>query len=290
MSLLITDISGGVWHMTDADAQPARIPCPVQAPVAPCARGECMAVACALQRQCLCMRLRDHALISSMPAPPGVCDMCFSPCCRYLYQLSSEADCVHTRCVATGELLFAAPAGVFPRMMRLDAQGRTLLVAGGAVDEVYVLSAPMLHTEAVIHTRSACFAADRWRGGLVLVCASEGDDIHTEVYILGKGKVRPRRLIELPGQPGGLCVCPDGRCALISTCDGLMKMDLQSGRLLWNLTEWPLCMGICCRGAQALISDTLSAQVCLLCHHTPWVRRVVFVGTGTQACFAGHTA
>lgn len=136
---------------------------------------------------------------------------------------------------------FAAPVGVFPRAMCLDASGRLLLAAGGAVDEAYLLTAPELVRERTIHTQSPCFAAGFWRGGLLLVCAVEGEDIHTAVYTLAPGTPRPRKLIDLPGQPGGLCVCPDGVGALISTRDGLMKLDIPQGRLLWNLPDLALC-------------------------------------------------
>ena len=220
-----------------------------------------------------------------MPAAPGLAAMCLSPCGRYVYQLSSEADSIHTRLTATGELIFAAPVGVFPRAMCLDASGRLLLAAGGAVDEAYLLSAPELMRERTIHTQSPCFAAGFWRGGLLLVCAAEGEDIHTAVYTLAPGTPRPHKLIDLPGQPGGLCVCPDGVGALISTRDGLMKLDIPQGRLLWNLPDLALCAGLCCRGPMALASLTLGGQVRLLSHYKPWLSRTVFTGTDVHACF-----
>ena len=119
--------------------------------------------------------------------------------------------------------------GCFPRAMCLDASGRLLLAAGGAVDEAYLLTAPELVRERTIHTQSPCFAAGFWRGGLLLVCAVEGEDIHTAVYTLAPGTPRPRKLIDLPGQPGGLCVCPDGVGALISTRDGLIETGYSTG-------------------------------------------------------------
>ena len=220
-----------------------------------------------------------------MPAAPGLAALCLSPCGRYVYQLSSEADSVHTRLTATGDLIFAAPVGVFPRAMCLDASGRLLLAAGGAVDEAYLLTAPELVRERTIHTQSPCFAAGFWRGGLLLVCAVEGEDIHTAVYTLAPGTLRPRKLIDLPGQPGGLCVCPDGVGALISTRDGLMKLDIPQGRLLWNLPDLALCAGLCCRGPMALVSATLGGQVRLLSHYKPWLSKTVFTGTDVHACF-----
>ena len=163
--------------------------------------------------------------------------------------------------------------------------GRLLLAAGGAVDEAYLLTAPELVRERTIHTQSPCFAAGFWRGGLLLVCAVEGEDIHTAVYTLAPGTPRPRKLIDLPGQPGGLCVCPDGVGALISTRDGLMKLDIPQGRLLWNLPDLALCAGLCCRGPMALVSATLGGQVRLLSHYKPWLSKTVFTGTDVHACF-----
>ena len=139
--------------------------------------------------------------------------------------------------------------------------------------------------ERTIHTQSPCFAAGFWRGGLLLVCAAEGEDIHTAVYTLAPGTPRPHKLIDLPGQPGGLCVCPDGVGALISTRDGLMKLDIPQGRLLWNLPDLALCAGLCCRGPMALVSATLGGQVRLLSHYKPWLSKTVFTGTDVHACF-----
>lgn len=285
MNLLVTDPGIGVWEMPPNDAQPRKWPCAFPWPCMPCVCPGCAAVCCAQTRECLCLERRGQRIISAMPAAPGVSDMCLSPCGRYLYQLSGEADCIHLRSVATGELLYAAPAGVFPRMMRLDAAGKTLLYAGGAVNEACLLDASSLVCEKTITTKHACFGADFWRGGLVLVCAAEGDDIQTAVCTLSPHGVKPRTLTVLPGQPGALCVCPDGATALLSTRDGLMKLDLNSGELLWNQPEWALCMRLCCRGGWALVSAALDGRVCLINHHRPWERRVVFSGTEAQACF-----
>lgn len=285
MSILMTDSTFGVRQAPNAGAPLAPVPCPFEAPYMPCATREHLLFCCRRARDCLCLRRRDYAEVCRMPAMPALSSQCASPCGRYLYQLSSEADSVHTRHVATGELLFAAQTGVFPRMMRLHPSGRTLLVAGGAVNEAYLLRAPELTREHVVYTRGPCFLADFWQGGLLLVCAAEGEDIQTTVYTLSPRAVRPARLITLPGQPGGLCVCPDGLTALISTPDGLMKLDLASGKLLWNLPEWPLCMQLSCSGGMSLVSDTLTGQVCLLRHEQPWIRRVLCSGADAQSCF-----
>lgn len=283
MSLIIADARLGVWKATDEGGPLTGVDCALEGPRLTCAGSACECVGG--NRECLCLTCHGLREISRMPAAPGLAALCLSPCGRYVYQLSSEADSVHTRLTATGDLIFAAPVGVFPRAMCLDASGRLLLAAGGAVDEAYLLTAPELVRERTIHTQSPCFAAGFWRGGLLLVCAVEGEDIHTAVYTLAPGTPRPRKLIDLPGQPGGLCVCPDGVGALISTRDGLMKLDIPQGRLLWNLPDLALCAGLCCRGPMALVSATLGGQVRLLSHYKPWLSKTVFAGTDVHACF-----
>lgn len=283
MSLIIADARLGVWKATDEGGPLTGVDCALEGPRLTCAGSACVCVGG--NRECLCLTCHGLREISRMPAAPGLAALCLSPCGRYVYQLSSEADSVHTRLTATGDLIFAAPVGVFPRAMCLDASGRLLLAAGGAVDEAYLLTAPELVRERTIHTQSPCFAAGFWRGGLLLVCAVEGEDIHTAVYTLAPGTLRPRKLIDLPGQPGGLCVCPDGVGALISTRDGLMKLDIPQGRLLWNLPDLALCAGLCCRGPMALVSATLGGQVRLLSHYKPWLSKTVFTGTDVHACF-----
>ena len=276
---------GGVWMFSGADRQPAALPCPLECPCAPCAAQGISAFACSKSRETLCLETGSGREISRMPCVPGVCAMCFSPCGRYLYQLGSDADSVHTRSTATGELLYAAPAGVFPRSMKMAAGGGLLLCAGGAAPEALLMNTPDLTTSRRIAAKHPCFAADFWQDGLALVCAAEGHDIQTILYTLSHRGVRPRKLLELSGLPGALCTCPDGKSALLSTRDGLMKVDLSSGTIAWNCPEWALCMRIECRGEKALISDTLDGSVCLFNHHRPWARSVIAVGTETQACF-----
>lgn len=285
MRLLMCEPASGVWEMTDPENRAEQLPAALPWPCMPCACAGCVAVCCQQTRQCVCMDRHTHRLISRMPAPPGVSGMLFSPCGRWLYQLSSEADCIHTRLTATGELLFAAPCGVFPRCLKLDAAGKHLLAAGGAAAEARVLDAPALTAVQTVDTRHPCFAADFWQDGLVLVCAVEGEDIHTAVYTLDSGKAKPRKRLELPGMPGSVCVCPDRKHALLSTTDGLMKMNLADGRIVWNRTEWALCMRMQCKDGLILLSDTLSGCAALIDEQQPWRSRIILQGQHVQACF-----
>ena len=282
MSLIIADARLGVWKATDEGGPLTGVDCALEGPRLTCAGSACVCVGG--NRECLCLTCHGLREISRMPAAPGLAALCLSPCGRYVYpaQLRSRQRPYAPDGYRRSD--FAAPVGVFPRAMCLTRPGG-LLAAGGAVDEAYLLTAPELVRERTIHTQSPCFAAGFWRGGLLLVCAVEGEDIHTAVYTLAPGTPRPRKLIDLPGQPGGLCVCPDGVGALISTRDGLMKLDIPQGRLLWNLPDLALCAGLCCRGPMALVSATLGGQVRLLSHYKPWLSKTVFTGTDVHACF-----
>lgn len=284
MSLLITEPRVGIAVMRKNDLVAKMLQLQAEWPCMPCASRSLMAFCCAGSGECTLVERSTKEIVSRMPAVSGICAMCLSPCSRYVYQLSAEADCVHALS-SGGELLYAAPAGVFPRTMQMDERGETLLVSGGAVDEAYVFTLPDLHCRRVIHTRHPCFGAGFWKGGLVLVCAAEGNDIQTMIYTLSPRGVKPAKLMELPGQPGGMCVCPDRRHMLLSTPDGLMKIDLASGSLLWNRTEWPLCMKLCCYKKLALISDTLDGKAWLIDHEEPWNHRAIGMGFGAQACF-----
>ncbi len=281
MNLLVTDPTG-VWEVSPFGARP--IPCETVCPAHPCTAWGLIAIASEKNRECLCMT-RQGETVCRMPCAPGLSDMAFSPCGRYIYQLSGDADAIHTRLTATGELLFAAPAGVFPRTMAV--RGDSILVSGGAVNEAYVFSAPELECMRAIHLRHPCFAADEWRDGLVLVCAAEGEAIHTAVYTLKPRGVRPRLLLELPGLPGAMCICPDGLHMLLSTGDGLMKIHLPTGEVQWNRPEWALSMRLACCGERILVSDTMAGSVALLHTQRPWEKQALFQGSEAQACFWG---
>lgn len=286
MTILTTDARLGA-RLHHAQGAPVRaVPCPFEAPYMPCLSRDLLLFCCRASRDCLCLRRRDLSPVCRMPAMPALCALAVSRCQRYVYQLSAEADMVHTRHAGTGELLWAAKAGAFPRAMRQSPDGRALIVAGGAAGEAYLLRAPELTRERAIPTRGACVAAEMWKGGLALLCALEGEPIRTAVFTLPPRAVRPRLLVELDGQPGAMRVCPDGRMALVSTPDGLMKLDLETGRLLWNLPEWALCMRIEAQSGYALLSDALCGQCCLIRHERPWERRALPAGEDAQADMA----
>lgn len=284
MTILIADPTLGAFLLR-GEAPPVPLSAGAECPCMPAACPGRLILACEKTRSCFVLSRKTLREELRFPAPPGISALCASPCGRWLYILSHEADVVHALHLGTGELSFAAPAGVFPRSMTLNPSGSELLVACGAEAEARLFSLPGLLTKHIIHTRHPCFGAAYWKNGLVLVCAAEGTDIQTILYTLAPGKVRPRELLRLPGLPGAMQVCPDGLAALLSTPDGLMKIDLTTGRLLWNVPAGALCMGISVKNGRILVSDLPTGKVLLLPQDDPWPRRILWQGSAPQACF-----
>lgn len=242
MKILIADSGRGAFLWKNGEI--LRLDCPAECPYCPAADRERLFLCCRKNRDCCCLSRRTLQVEKIFPAPPALAAALPSPCGKFLYFLSTEADAVQTVSLEKGELRCAAPAGVFPRSMKLHSSGRLLLCAGGAVNEACLLNAPDLTVRHVFYPKSPCFGADFWREGVVLLCAVEGEELETAVCVARPGRPRAREIQRLPGQPGALCVCPDGVSALLSTPDGLMKLSLPEGKLEWNLLEWALCLSL----------------------------------------------
>ena len=114
MRMLVADACAGVFAVDYACRR--TVSCEAKWPAALCAGGRYAAVCCAASRECFLLHREKLTCVSNMPALPGVNAMQLSPCGRYLYQLSGEADCLHVRKTETGDLLYTAAAGVFPQL------------------------------------------------------------------------------------------------------------------------------------------------------------------------------
>lgn len=283
MAVMVCKPGNGVWIVQGEHSR--RIDRSFSWPCAPCSGPECAAFCCGESRECLCLQKSTWKPAGVMPCAPGICDMCFSPCGGYLYQLSGDADSLHARSTENGELLYAVPSGVFPRCLRQENGGRRLLCAGGALNRAFLFNAPELTINHEIQTAHPCFAADFWPGGLVLVCAGEGDDIRTIVFVLDDLSRKPGKILELPGMPCSMCVCGSEPCALVSTWNGLYKIQLITGSILWSRPEWALCFRMQCRGRYVLASDLPDGGVWLFCHDQPGLRTQLDSAPDSQACF-----
>ncbi len=283
MRVWLTDGDRGGFVLEGDTGRALPAECSAEYAYCPCATHELLLCACRAQRDVLCVSRRTLAQAARLPALPAMCAMCPSPCGRYLYQLSGEADALHTRSLQTGELRYGCRFGVFPRDLR--CRGRLLLASGGASGEAALFSAPELRLLARALLPGAVCAADFWRDGLVIVCAVEEGDIRTVVYTAASLAATPAELMRFDGPPGGLCVCPDGVTAIFGALDGACRLSLITGRALWNLPQYPLCGRVCCRGDAALLSDCVNGRVGLVPCDRPWAARTVYRGSDAQACF-----
>ncbi|MDD3410818.1 MAG: hypothetical protein PHY12_08400 [Eubacteriales bacterium] len=283
MSILVTDGERGLSLYDRAMGRSVRLDC--ECPCWPCAARGLLLCACQNCRDVVGFARGSLQKTLRCPGLPALCALRASPCGRYLYQMSSEADCVHTRLMATGDLQYGRKTGVFPRGMRLHSSGRWLIAAGGASGEAELLRAPSLRLEKRFAAPGAVCAADFWQDGLALLCAVENGDLQTQLLTVSSSSGQMEELLRLEGQPGDLCTCPDGVTAIFSTLGGVAKVALRTGRLLWNLPQHPLCGRIECLGEWALLSDGLSGGAALCPHNQPWLTRIADSSPGAQACF-----
>ena len=283
MSILITDPERPPVLLDPMTSASHPLGCSLPSPYLPCANSHLFLCACRRERNCSCICRQTYQELAIIPAMPALSAMCPSPCGRYLYQLSCEADSVHTRHLGTGELLYSTKAGVFPRDMKL--RGRHLLVAGGASGELFILSAPDLIPHAQLQAGGCCCSVDYWKGGLIFVSTFGDNDMYSVVFLLSPSQIRPTPLMRLEGQFGGMCVCSDGQSAILGALDGLMKICLLTGKILWNLPRLSLCSHITCRGNMALVSGDIGGHVELIPHEQPRLARTLYIGSDPDACF-----
>ena len=205
----------GRWRQVPAPPCPQRQVCAEKQVICACAGGE----------------VWDPLRQSQLCACPGVERMVLSPCGRYVYLLSGEADSVLCCRVRDGRLLYANRAGVWPQDLRLDKEGRHLVVAGGAAGEALVFTAPelrLLHRYAL--PGAACQALFKGRKLVALLAVEEGQ-IRTA---LGEtGEQGYREWGRWPGLPGMLCEGP-GDQLILGSLDQLACFDWKQRAWRWR--------------------------------------------------------
>ena len=111
MSLIIADARQGVWKAADEGGPLTEVACALEAPYLTCAGSACVCVGGC--RECLCLTCHGLREISRMPAAPGLAALCLSPCGRYVYQLSAEADSSRAASKSSAPLFFATSTDWF---------------------------------------------------------------------------------------------------------------------------------------------------------------------------------
>lgn len=171
-----------------------------------CAVGD--RVYCAGEKRCVCVGKNTCQTLFDFALPPGVCALAAAG--GSLCALSADADSVTAFSPDTGEILFCAPAGSYPRSLRSDPRGRCLAAACGAAGEILVLDGEL-----------RCLARCRVPGvavdvcflprGLAALCAVEDGELSASLL-----RISVRGVVETlcvwPGVPSALCPLPDGGC------------------------------------------------------------------------------
>lgn len=182
-------------------------------------------VFCAGQRQCVCYDRATGRALFDFSISGGVCALEFWQ--GRVYALSADADSISAYSHRNGELLFSAPAGVYPRGMAVSPCGKYLAVAGGAAGEILLLDEGLQcrfrHRVAGIACAVAFFP--RMLGVLCAVGETE-----LSARLLG---VSPRGVTEeilmTPHMPCALCALPGGGC--LAGCHGAVYALRPDGKI-----------------------------------------------------------
>lgn len=192
-------------------------------------------VFCAGARQCICYDRETGRALFDFSVPGGVCALEYLR--ERVYALSADADSLSAYSARNGNLLFSAPAGVYPRHLAVSPCGRYLAVAGGAAGEVLLLDdllqCRFRHRVAGIACAVAFFP--RMLGVLCAVGETE-----LSARLLG---VSPRGVSEeimtADSAPCALCALPDGGCLVgcHGTIHALRPDGKISRRIAWAYPE-----------------------------------------------------
>lgn len=162
---------------------------------------------CAGCARCVCRGIRDGKALLDFPLPGGVCALC--PLGGMVCALSSEADSLSAFSPETGQLLFTAPAGVYPRDLCLSPCGRYAAVAGGAAGEVLIFDGG-LHCVRRHRLPGAPCAVCFLPRALAALCAVGDGELSARLMLIS-----PRGVVEevfaCPQVPCSLCALSGGR-------------------------------------------------------------------------------
>ncbi|MBR6185129.1 MAG: hypothetical protein IKQ41_02605 [Clostridia bacterium] len=126
--------------------------------------------------------------------------------------LSQDADSVTALCASSGEALFTAPAGVYPRDLCADPQGRYLAVAGGAAGEILVMDAALRCVQKYRVPGTACGVCFLPRC-LMALCAVEDENLSARLLRISFRGVA-EEMFKQALVPACLCALPGGGCAV----------------------------------------------------------------------------
>lgn len=184
---------------------------------------------CAGTGRCGCYDWKTGEMCFDFPLPGGVCALGMAG--DKICALSSDADSISAFDGERGELLFSAPAGVYPRDFSVSPCGRYLAVAGGAAGEILLfdemLQCRMRHRVAGI----ACGVAFLPRCLAALCAVGEGELSARLLLISPRGVMEEAFLC--PDVPCALCALPGGQCLI--GCHGAVYGLRADGKIMPRL-------------------------------------------------------
>lgn len=209
---------------------------------------------CAGEKRCVCYDRATAALLFDFSVPPGVCDLAAMGDC--VYALSADADSVTSFRADTGEACFCAPAGNYPRALRVSPRGNCLAVAGGAAGEILLLDG-CLRLAARHRVPGTAVDVCFLPRGMAALCAVGDGELSAHLM-----RISPRGVLEeafaAPLVPSALCALGAGRCLV--GCHGEVAAVRGDGRVAFRL-PCPYPARLCAGSGEALIVDPWQGTV-----------------------------
>lgn len=194
-------------------------------------------VYCAGEKRCVCYDRETGDALFDTAIPGGVCALALLG--DWVCALSSDADSVTAFSALNGDVLFSAPAGMYPRGLCVSRQGRYLAVAGGAAGCVLLLDGGLNRLREYRLPGTVCGVCFLHRG-LAALCAVERGEITARLMRVSFRGVT-EEMASIPLVPSCLCGLPGGGCA--AGCMGETRFFLPNKKTaLRQCCPCPLCI------------------------------------------------
>ena len=221
---------------------------------------------CAGPGRCFCCAKEGGGALFDFPVPSGVCALTAAG--GAVFALSADADSVTAFSAPSGELLFSAPAGVYPRAMCLSPCGKYLAVAGGAAGEALIFDRSLTCLKRYRTAGAVCAVCFLTRA-LAVLCAVGDRELSSHLLFISPRGVT-EEIFSCDSAPCALCALPDGRCVL--GCHGEIIALRPDGKLSFRFP---------CPFPARLYPSRMGVLVC-----DPWQGKVFLLRGGTL--YAGN--
>ena len=185
---------------------------------------------CAGGSRCRCYHAQSEERLFDLSLPSGICGL--SGMGNVICALSQDGDCLCAFCMATGEMRYSVPAGIYPRDCCKSPCGKYLAVAGGLSGEILLFDESLCCLKKYRVPGAACGVCFLPRGIAALCAVEEGELSSLLMKISPRGVTE--EILSCPQAPCSLCALPDGQ--LLMGCSSQVIFLRPDGKISRRLS------------------------------------------------------